>query len=383
MNDNKNEIETLFDDTTPAPQPSTPVSPQESQAETPSTVIGEINNGQTVANGAQLQPSTSPVLGTPVITEPPKKSKKAKKMNKNTMFILAVLFIVILACGGYWVYTNIINKPIIINLKSVKVELGEAVPTDLDRYLDKMEGNKSDYRLDLSAIVENQIGDYTYKVSYKKQTKIGNLTIEDTIAPKLTLKNVTIAVGETPKPEDFVEKCEDKSACAYSFAESTQIGEMTKIGMYDIEVVATDEAGNHTSATAKLSVASSAENGTLTVSGTTSANQTIGAPLKYTYTILFDEDQTFSGATLKVEATYTEESSYNSAKRLGANKWKDVVGVEGTLQTNDTDQTITYQVNTISLDFIKSKINRTELQDTYNDIKDAFLNAGYQEEQAQ
>jgi len=71
------------------------------------------------------------------------------------------------------------------------------------------------------------------------------LKIEDTTAPTLKLKKVTIKEGDKYDAKKFVEFCLDNSgeACDISF-QKEDMGKITKAGTHEIEIVAKDISGN-------------------------------------------------------------------------------------------------------------------------------------------
>ena len=78
---------------------------------------------------------------------------------------------------------------------------------------------------------------------------------KDNEAPILELKDVTIEKGKTYSIYDFVSSCTDNKSedCDIVFT-SEEMTNFTEIGTYDITVKATDESGNETVKTAKLTI---------------------------------------------------------------------------------------------------------------------------------
>ena len=78
---------------------------------------------------------------------------------------------------------------------------------------------------------------------------------QDKEAPALELKDVTIEKGHTYSLYDFVSSCIDNKSddCNLVFS-SEEMTNFTEIGTYDITVKATDESGNETVKTAKLTI---------------------------------------------------------------------------------------------------------------------------------
>lgn len=390
MKDN-NEIETLFGDSNPVtPEPSAP----ENQAPTPSmdttsTVIGEVTNDNVVATNASIPLNNeAPILGEPVMVETAKPNKKMKKkMNKNTLVIIIALIIVIVACGGYWVYNNILNKPVIINLRNLTIELGEKVPTEITKYVDKMEGKSSDYSLNLSSVIEDEVGVYNYTITYKKQSKTGTITIEDTTSPVLTLKDVTLKVGEQVKIEDFIESCEDESNCSYEFEEEIDENMTKNTGTYDLRIIAKDESGNETTKVAKLIVSEEGTTGTdpetpvttsiLKFTAQTQKHQTLKSPFIYQYILTFDDNKKLKEVTLDIDLKFDTQEDYTTATNFTTNDWKKYMPTGSVSKKDDTSRTMTYHVTKIDLAYLKAALKNDTLTDDYDTLEKAFTTAGY------
>lgn len=84
---------------------------------------------------------------------------------------------------------------------------------------------------------------------------------QDKEAPTLELKDVTIEKGRTYSLYDFVSSCIDNKSedCDVAFASEDMNG-FTEAGTYDITIKATDESGNETVKTAKLTIEEVGEN---------------------------------------------------------------------------------------------------------------------------
>jgi agmatine/peptidylarginine deiminase len=88
-------------------------------------------------------------------------------------------------------------------------------------------------------------------------TKTANIEVEDTIAPLLTIKNITIQLDETGNASitanDVIENATDN--CGLSDTTLSQINFTTEdIGMVNIDVIVSDVNGNSTSKTAEINV---------------------------------------------------------------------------------------------------------------------------------
>ena len=99
--------------------------------------------------------------------------------------------------------------------------------------------------------------DTTVPGKYKLSIKTGlfkhsvKLTVKDTIAPELTVKDIIVGYGKDVKPEDFVDKVSDATSVELNFS---SVPDMKKIGEQNVEICVTDLGGNVTKKTAVLTV---------------------------------------------------------------------------------------------------------------------------------
>ena len=105
---------------------------------------------------------------------------------------------------------------------------------------------------DIDVINASDVGEYELKSNYQGQEKTTKITIQDTIAPELVLKNVSIYTGQTiTDPNQFVEKAEDLAGVTLNIL--TEINYST-IGDQEITIEATDGHGNKTTQKAILTI---------------------------------------------------------------------------------------------------------------------------------
>ncbi len=77
------------------------------------------------------------------------------------------------------------------------------------------------------------------------------LTVVDTTAPSLTVRNISVLTGKLPRIADIVTDCTDVSPFKLEFA---SLPDTTVEGSYTVTVIATDSSGNSTEASATLRV---------------------------------------------------------------------------------------------------------------------------------
>jgi len=164
-----------------------------------------------------------------------KNEKKYKKRKKKSRLILPVSIIIIFCAGlgayFYYEYTNRVYSNCI-------VELGGQVQA-------------SDFLVDTTKTAEftsetvfstDKAGVYDVGIKADPFTYKCTLTVEDTVAPELTVKELTRTKEEAPSPEEFVESVTDLSGqptIYYGTAVSFET-----YGDIPITIVAEDASGN-------------------------------------------------------------------------------------------------------------------------------------------
>ena len=126
--------------------------------------------------------------------------------------------------------------------QGVTLELGEEMP-DIQAFLTTY-AKKENVKLVTETPALSSAGVYPLEFSYNGKVSTVNLTVEDTVAPTLKLKNITADLEADLKPEDLVEEMFDLAEVKLTFAspyeKPAQQGEQT------IQVTATDASGNAT-----------------------------------------------------------------------------------------------------------------------------------------
>lgn len=166
--------------------------------------------------------------------------------------VIFILVIIGLLVGGYFV----VFKPIHFTLKTVELELGSDIPTDLNVYLGSYGGSIDKYKLNTSGVDKDTVGEYTYTISSETSTKKGKIKVLDTKPPKFTLKEMVIEEGNTDYfLGEFLETCEDSSMpCLVSLKNSADEKKFGTPGTYEIDLDIADVYGNKESAKGTLKV---------------------------------------------------------------------------------------------------------------------------------
>ena len=189
-----------------------------------------------------------------------KKGKKSKTSSISKTVIFAVIGVIIVIFAGVLLTVYAKN-----NHKDVSVKLREKIAVEInnkdvnqDLFFEKLENVKEkDIKINYDKVVFDKVGTYDVTITIYNKKYYSKIEIVDTESPVLETKSHKINVGESYKASDFVESCKDNSGkdCIIEFYDGAlnQNGEkvdyrnFTKEGHYDLEIVASDEAGNKTS----------------------------------------------------------------------------------------------------------------------------------------
>ena len=191
------------------------------------------------------------------------KVKKGKKSNtsstsKTVIFVVIGVIIVIFAGVLLTVYAKNNHKDVSVKLREkIAIEINNK-DVNQDLFFEKLENVKEkDIKINYDKVVFDKVGTYDVTITIYNRKYYSKIEIVDTESPVLETKSHKINVGESYKASDFVESCKDNSDkdCIIEFYDGAlnQNGEkvdyrnFTKEGHYDLEIVASDEAGNKTS----------------------------------------------------------------------------------------------------------------------------------------
>ena len=146
-------------------------------------------------------------------------SAEAKKA--NTITSLIVLLVVGLLVAGYYFWTNRETEAD-FKLKNVTLELGKKASTKVSDYVTWKDIDELTYRLDVSKVDSNVVGEYKYTVTHANVTKYGKVKVSDTVAPQATTKELVIGLNETYIANDFIDECNDLSGCQAKFSDGAE-----------------------------------------------------------------------------------------------------------------------------------------------------------------
>lgn len=275
--------------------------------------VATVNNGTvSVLTDKFPEPIDISVKASKVVTKNGKKVRIMTKRELITNIVLSFFFVLALCGVGYGTYYYLFrNNPRNFETKNVTVELGEEIPQSVRSYINLTDISEPDYSLDLSG-VKNEIGTYTYKVSYGNTTKTGTITVNDTKAPVITFKDVKDFDSGTIITKDMlVLSCEDISECSY---ELTSPVDTSNIGEVTASITAKDNLGNSADYTIDLNILEKLTKLICSKSGIGLDENSKMMVENNNYTLLFTSAKALKNGTLLTTRTYLGETDYTSIK---------------------------------------------------------------------
>lgn len=172
--------------------------------------------------------------------------------NSKKVWIFFIFIVVLIVILGYFLIFRKFN----FGAKTVQLEYGSTLSENVEDYLTKKVVNPKDYKLNTSNVNPNEIGSYTYTITYNNITKKGTVNVEDTTPPDFTLQEFIVEEGsETYYLGDFLATCEDVSKpCLVSLKNEKDESLFNKVGTHTIDIVVTDLYGNKKEGQATLKV---------------------------------------------------------------------------------------------------------------------------------
>ncbi len=275
--------------------------------------VATVNNGTvSVLTDKFPEPMDISVKASKIVTKNGKKVRIMTKRELITNIVLSFFFVLALCGVGYGTYYYLFrNNPRNFETKNVIVELGEEIPQSVRSYINLTDISEPDYSLDLSG-VKNEIGTYTYKVSYGNTTKTGTITVNDTKAPVITFKDVKDFDSGTVITKDMlVLSCDDISECSY---ELTSPVDTSNVGEVTASITAKDNLGNSADYTIDLNILEKLTKLICSKSGIGLDENSKMMIENNNYTLLFTWAKALKSGTLLTTRTYLGETDYTSIK---------------------------------------------------------------------
>lgn len=170
--------------------------------------------------------------------------------NKKKIIITISLITIIFLVGLILIFHK--EEKIELKQESFIFEYGDDIINDVSYYLKDADSTKNikDYKLINNLKKNNETGliepdEYTLKIKYKKQEKTFKIIIKDTKAPMFTKYEDKISLIQDSEAVDLTKyfTAEDLSDVIFSVEGSFDI---SKIGEYNLKMVATDKSDNKT-----------------------------------------------------------------------------------------------------------------------------------------
>lgn len=135
--------------------------------------------------------------------------------------------------------------------ETVTLEVGQTLTQEMILTNPERDGEMIDQKM-LDQINKAKVGVYMLELKGDGREGICTVTVQDTVAPTLVLKDVNIDVGDKLTVNKFVKESSDASGKVTTAFKDTPNNK--KEGTYTVTVIATDKNGNQTEATATLKV---------------------------------------------------------------------------------------------------------------------------------
>lgn len=241
-------------------------------------------------------------------------------------------------------YGNETSQECLLNISYIKskfiLEYGNKL-TKEDLLFNVAEYQDTINQQDIDTINSYDVGEYDLKSVYDGQEKITKITIQDTIAPELVLKDVTLYTEQTiTDTNQFVEKAEDLAGVTLNIL--TEI-DYSIVGDQEVIIEAFDGHGNKTSQTAKLTIKEDTEGPVF--SGISDLKVTKGGTADYKKGVTAkdgkdgDVEFTVDSSSVKLDTAGTYYATYTATDKAGnttTSKRKIVVSEKSTASSSSS-----------------------------------------------
>ena len=241
-------------------------------------------------------------------------------------------------------YGNETSQECLLNISYIKskfiLEYGNKL-TKEDLLFNVAEYQDTINQQDIDTINSYDVGEYDLKSVYDGQEKVTKITIQDTIAPELVLKDVTLYTEQTiTDTNQFVEKAEDLAGVTLNIL--TEI-DYSIVGDQEVTIEAVDGHGNKTSQTAKLTIKEDTEGPVF--SGISDLKVTKGGTADYKKGVTAkdgkdgDVEFTVDSSSVKLDTAGTYYATYTATDKAGnttTSKRKIVVSEKSTASSSSS-----------------------------------------------
>jgi hypothetical protein len=173
---------------------------------------------------------------------------------KEVLFKLFITVVVVVSATLLGLY--LIGKNSLHIRKEIKYEVGSTLSKKVSDYVLGKNDNATEYTIKVEGLklgeVIEKTGEYKYTVKYRNQFKEGIIKVVDTKAPEVITQDVLIGPDDDYELDDFIKSCNDYSKpCKVTLKNDT---DYTEVGTYDLVLVVSDQSGNTTEKSAKLTI---------------------------------------------------------------------------------------------------------------------------------
>lgn len=179
-------------------------------------------------------------------------------------------------------------------IDSVTVEAGESAP-GLERFV--IAAQESKFITDVTQFDYTKVGEHKVVLRVDGESYISVLHIVDTIPPRAEVHDIEGYAVLPRQVEDFVTEVEDVTEVRMAFREEP---DLRKIGTQDLEIVFTDDGGNETSKSVRLTLIEDTE--APVIHGAVDLKIFIGASVSYKKNVTVT-DNCEEGLTLTVDTS--------------------------------------------------------------------------------
>lgn len=257
-------------------------------------------------------------------------------------------------------YGNETSQECLLNISYIRskftLEYGNKL-TKEDLLFNVAEYQDTVNQADIDTINSYDVGEYDLKSVYDGQEKITKITIQDTVAPELVLKDVTLYTEQTiTDANQFVEKAEDLAGVTLNIL--TEI-DYSIIGDQEVTIEAVDSHGNKTSQTAKLPIKEDTEGPVF--SGISDLKVTKGDTADYKKGVTAkdgkdgDVEFTVDSSSVKLDTAGTYYATYTATDKAGnttTSKRKIIVSEKSTASSSSTSSSSSGDVYAKADEFI-------------------------------
>lgn len=169
-----------------------------------------------------------------------------KTTHRVIVTIILCLFVSVLILALLWLMRPKVEEELTREAGSSMPELSEFLQGNY-----KNAAFASDEQIDM-----NTVADYEIPILIYGRTYTSILHVVDTVAPVVETKDLTIYIGETPEPMDFIASISDVTDTTVNFSETP---DFTVPGLQKVELIVTDEGGNFSRTPAQLEMLADTE----------------------------------------------------------------------------------------------------------------------------